>query len=228
MTVHASRIHVSGDSTPLPIDVTAKRSGLYRLFFKRVIDLALVVASLPFILPFLLIVGVMIYAKDGHSPIFKQDRVGLDGKRFKIWKFRTMVPNAEAMLEQYLNQNDEARQEWETKQKLNFDPRITTVGKALRRSSIDELPQLWNVLCGDMSLVGPRPMMPSQQALYPGHGYYRLRPGLTGSWQVTERSTSSFADRAKYDDAYDADVSFALDATIVAKTIGVVLRGTGV
>ena len=228
MTVHASRIHVSGEATPLPLEVTARRGGLYRAFFKRFIDVALVVASLPFILPFLAIVALMISAKDGHSPIFKQERVGLDGKRFKIWKFRTMVPDAEAMLTQYLDSNEDARQEWESKQKLNYDPRITSVGKALRRSSIDELPQLWNVLRGDMSLVGPRPMMPSQQALYPGHGYYRLRPGLTGSWQVTERSQSCFADRAKYDDAYETDLSFTLDATIVAKTVGVVLRGTGI
>lgn len=228
MTVHASRIHVAGESTPLPVNIAAKRGGLYRSFFKRAIDVTLVVASLPFILPFLAIVGLMIFAKDGHSPIFKQERVGFDGKRFKIWKFRTMVPDAEAMLERFLETNDEARAEWEEKQKLNVDPRITSVGRTLRRSSIDELPQLWNVLRGDMSLVGPRPMMPSQQALYPGHGYYRLRPGLTGSWQVTARSESSFADRASFDDAYETDLSFAVDATIVAKTVGVVLRGTGV
>ena len=228
MTVHASRIHAASDLAPLPVNVTSERKGIYRMVFKRVLDVLLVVAALPFILPFLAIVSLMIFAKDGHSPFFLQDRIGINGKRFRMWKFRTMVPDAEASLQRYLDQNDEARIEWETKQKLSFDPRCTSIGRALRRSSIDELPQLWNVLRGDMSLVGPRPMMPNQQALYPGHGYYRLRPGMTGSWQVTARSESSFADRAGYDDTYERDVSFLVDASIVAKTVGVVLRGTGV
>ena len=96
------------------------------------------------------------------------------------------------------------------------------------RQRLDELPQLWNVLKGDMSLVGPRPMMSAQQALYPGHGYYRLRPGMTGSWQVSERNESSFAQRASYDDAYDQSVSFTGDVRIIAQTVGVVLKGTGV
>ena len=117
--------------------------------------------------------------------------------------------------------------EWTSKQKLSNDPRITKFGRILRRTSADELPQLINVLTGDMSLVGPRPMMPSQQALYPGHAYYRLRPGLTGSWQVSERNASTFADRAKYDDSYEQDLSFGTDLGIIARTVGVVLRCTG-
>ena len=228
MTVHASRIQVSNDVTPLPYTVSAQRGGLYRAFFKRVVDVALVVAAAPFVAPVLLILALAIYAKDGKSPFFVQERIGLNGKRFKMWKFRTMVPNAEAMLQRYLDSDDAVREEWETKQKLAFDPRITAIGKFLRKSSADELPQLLNVLKGDMSLVGPRPMLPEQQALYPGHGYYRLRPGMTGSWQITERNESSFADRAGYDDTYEQDLSFAVDAHIVAKTVGVVLRGTGV
>ena len=228
MTVHASRIQVSNEVTPLPYTVSAKRGGVYRAFFKRVIDVALVVVTAPFVLPVLLILALAIFAKDGHSPFFVQERVGKDGKRFKMWKFRTMVPNAEAMLQRYLDSDDDARIEWETKQKLAFDPRITTLGKVLRKSSADELPQLLNVLTGDMSLVGPRPMLPSQQALYPGHGYYRLRPGMTGSWQITARSQSTFADRAGYDDEYEQKLGFIGDARIVAKTVGVVLRGTGV
>ena len=175
----------------------------------------------PFVAPVLLILSIAIYLQDGHSPFFLQERIGKDGKRFKMWKFRTMVPNAEAKLEAYLDQNAEAREEWDTKQKLSFDPRCTKVGKVLRKSSMDELPQLWNVLTGDMSLVGPRPMMPTQQALYPGHGYYRLRPGMTGSWQVSERNESSFAQRASYDDAYDQSVTFSGDVRIIAQTVGV-------
>ncbi len=139
-----------------------------------------------------------------------------------------MVPDAEAHLERHLAQDEAARKEWDEKQKLSVDPRCTGIGRVLRRSSLDELPQLVNVLTGDMSLVGPRPMMPSQQALYPGHAYYRLRPGMTGSWQVSARNESSFADRAYFDDQYEQSLGFATDANIVRKTFGVVLRGTGV
>lgn len=152
----------------------------------------------------------------------------MNGRRFFMWKFRTMVPNAEEHLNRYLAANPQARAEWECKQKLNDDPRITKLGRILRRTSVDELPQLINVLSGDMSLVGPRPMMPCQQALYPGHAYYRLRPGLTGLWQVSERHTSTFAERAIYDDSYESKLSFVTDANILARTVGVVLRATGV
>lgn len=193
---------------------------------KRVLDVTFVLLVLPFLLPFLAIVGVLI-ALDGHSPFFRQERVGLKGQRFFMWKFRTMVPNAESHLQSYLASNADARAEWDERQKLTVDPRITKVGRILRRTSVDELPQLINVLTGEMSLVGPRPMMPSQQALYPGHAYYRLRPGLTGSWQVSERHKSTFADRAIYDDAYETELSFLTDANIIVKTVGVVFRCTG-
>lgn len=187
----------------------------------------IVLAAAPFLIPFLLVVSALV-ALDGHSPFFRQERVGMGGKRFHMWKFRTMVPDAEAHLQSYLASNSEAREEWERKQKLTRDPRITAIGQLLRRTSVDELPQLLNVLVGDMSLVGPRPMMPCQQALYPGHAYYRLRPGLTGSWQVSERHTSSFAERAVYDDSYETQLTFANDVRILAKTVGVVFRCTGV
>ena len=97
-----------------------------------------------------------------------------------------------------------------------------------RRTSLDELPQLLNVILGEMSLVGPRPMMPSQQKLYSGRAYYRLRPGMTGSWQVSDRNETTFAARASFDDAYESELGFATDARILAQTIGVMLRGTGV
>ena len=228
MTLHASSIQASGEIAPLTPTNNLRNRGVYARVFKRVFDIALVVASLPFVAPFLLVITAAIYATDGHSPIFRQERIGRNGKRFNIWKFRTMVPNAEELLEEHLAGNDGARAEWDEKQKLSYDPRCTVIGRVLRRSSLDELPQIMNVLKGDMSLVGPRPMMPSQQALYPGHGYYRLRPGMTGSWQVSARNESSFADRARYDDLYESNLGFARDAFIVCKTFGVVLRGTGV
>ncbi len=204
-----------------------KKRGPYVAGLKRALDLAVVLAAVPFLVPFFLVVGALI-AVDGHNPFFRQERVGLNGRRFHMWKFRTMVPDAEALLKRHLAADPDARAEWDSNQKLKNDPRITKVGRILRRTSVDELPQLINVLTGEMSLVGPRPMMPSQQALYPGHAYYRLRPGLTGLWQVSERHTSTFAERAVYDDAYETQLCFATDAGILARTVGVVLRATGV
>jgi exopolysaccharide production protein ExoY len=146
---------------------------------------------------------------------------------FRCWKLRTMVPGAEQVLEQHLAQNPGARAEWDTYQKLSCDPRITRIGHALRKTSLDEIPQLWNVLRGDMSLVGPRPMLPEQYSLYPGSSYFELRPGLTGPWQVSERHTSAFADRGRYDDQYAVDLSLAADLRILASTFLVVLQRRG-
>lgn len=221
--MHSSKFRLA-DTQAISSSVESK--GLYALGLKRTLDFVIVALALPFLIPFFLIVSLLTML-DGHSPFFFQERIGLDGKRFRMWKFRTMVPNAEEKLQQYLADNPEARAEWDSNQKLKNDPRITRVGRILRRTSVDELPQLLNVLFGDMSLVGPRPMMVCQQALYPGHGYYRLRPGLTGSWQVSERHTSTFAERATYDDAYEENVTFANDVRILGKTVGVVLRCTG-
>ena len=228
MTVHvtnvASRSAANVDS--LPISGPIKSNSLYRSGFKRIIDLALVLCALPFVAPFLALIALAI-ASDGHSPIFRQERVGRDGRRFTMWKFRTMVPQAEALLESHLSENTDARREWNAKQKLAIDPRCTRIGRALRRTSLDELPQIINVLAGDMSLIGPRPMLPQQQALYPGRSYYNLRPGMTGLWQVSKRNQSAFAERAFYDDSYDMTLSAWQDLKILFKTVSVVFRGTG-
>lgn len=225
MTVHASRIEVSTKVFPT---TQTEANGHYRMMFKRVFDLALVILSLPFVLPFMALVALAIFMSDGGSPLFRQERIGKDGRRFQIWKFRSMVVDAESQLQRHLNAHPEAKVEWETKQKLSIDPRCTALGRLLRCTSIDELPQVFNVLAGDMSLVGPRPMMPAQQAMYPGQAYYRLRPGMTGSWQIASRSTSDFADRAAYDDHYNINLTLVEDMSILARTIGAVLRGTGV
>lgn len=227
MTVHASRIEVSARVPGIAGASNSKRVGVYRAGAKRLFDLVAVLMALPFLLPFYAIVAALI-AADGHSPIFRQERVGKDGRRFMMLKFRTMVPDAEAKLEGHLSANPDAQVEWDSKQKLADDPRVTKLGALLRRTSIDELPQLINVLKGDMSLVGPRPMMPCQQALYPGHAYYNLRPGVTGPWQVSERSKGAFADRAHFDDMYDLSLSFFGDMKLLLKTVLVVFRGTGV
>lgn len=203
-----------------------KQFGLYRSILKRGIDVLAVLLSLPVILPLLAVLALAI-SLDGHSPFYRQKRLGRNGRIFTLWKLRSMVAGAEALLDAHLSADPAAREEWTLTQKLKKDPRITAIGRILRKSSADELPQLWNVLRGDMSLVGPRPMMPDQAPLYPGTAYYALRPGITGSWQVSVRNDSSFADRARFDTNYERQVSVATDFAILLATVRVVLRGTG-
>jgi len=172
--------------------------GFYAQYFKRFIDLCFILMTTPVVLP---IVGLfaLLAKMDGGPAFYAQKRVGRDGRIFECWKIRSMVTDAEKVLEQYLAENPEANAEWLVSQKLRNDPRITQIGKFIRKSSIDELPQLWCVFKGEMSLVGPRPFMPEQKPLYKGNAYYMLRPGLTGFWQVSDRNQSSFASRAVYD-----------------------------
>ena len=200
--------------------------GAYRRFFKRVIDVAVILAAAPVVLPMVTGLAVLV-ARDGGSPFYTQERVGKGGKVFRMWKLRSMVMDADARMEGYLAQNPEAKAEWDSTQKLRNDPRITPFGHFLRRSSLDELPQLWNVLKGDMSLVGPRPMMVSQQPIYPGTAYYNLRPGITGYWQTAGRNKTTFEARAEFDAAYEDEVTLVTDLRILARTVGVVLKGTG-
>lgn len=198
----------------------------YARYVKRAIDLAAVLICLPIVVP-VIAIGAVLAALGGPSAFYTQMRVGRDGRHFRLWKLRTMVPDAEAKLEAHLAQNQEACAEWAVTQKLKNDPRITPMGHFLRRTSLDELPQLWNVLKGDMSLVGPRPMLPEQQASYPGHAYYDLRPGITGNWQVSSRNNSAFVERAGFDDAYGREISLWTDLRLLARTCVIVLRATG-
>jgi len=193
---------------------------------KPLLDSLVVLLAAPFVVPVVALLALLV-ARDGSSAFYSQKRVGKDGRLYTMWKLRSMVADADAKLEAHLAANPEARAEWDADQKLKNDPRITRFGALLRKTSMDELPQLWNVLKGDMSLVGPRPMMPSQMAMYPGQSYYNLRPGITGSWQVSARNASTFADRAKFDNAYDADVSLLEDIRILKATVRVVVKGTG-
>jgi lipopolysaccharide/colanic/teichoic acid biosynthesis glycosyltransferase len=188
--------------------------------------MVLVLLGAPFVLPLVLVLAVLV-ALDGGRPFYRQDRVGKNGRIYRMWKLRSMEVDADERLSAYLRNNPAARAEWDHSQKLRQDPRITRIGRLIRRTSLDELPQLWNVLRGDMSLVGPRPMMPSQRALYPGDAYYALRPGVTGLWQVSARNECGFAARASYDTEYYRTLSFGTDLRILAATIRVVMRGTG-
>ena len=204
----------------------ARRNSTYRRVVKRGLDLVLVLLAAPIVLP---VVGILalIVALDGGNPFYGQGRIGRGGRIYRMWKLRTMVADADARLEACLRDDPAMRAEWAAKQKLIDDPRITPVGRVLRKTSLDELPQLWNVVTGEMSLVGPRPMMVAQRSLYPGSDYYDLRPGITGLWQISDRNDSSFADRARFDEVYNRTLSLPLDIGILASTIRVVLRGTG-
>lgn len=200
--------------------------GAYAHGAKRALDIFLVLISLPVTLPLIAVFAALVALKGGR-PFYTQDRVGRGGRIFRMWKLRTMEPEADRNLENYLAHDPALRAEWDAHQKLRKDPRITALGHLLRKSSMDELPQIWNVLRGDMSLVGPRPMMPQQQQLYSGSAYYRLRPGLTGLWQISARNESLFSYRSACDSRYERRLSLLLDVKIILFTFIVVLRGTG-
>ena len=213
-------------SAPMGYVSVPRRPGVYRNAMKRLIDVLVVCASSVVVVPAIAVMAFLV-SREGHSPFYFGQRVGRNGRIFWMVKLRTMVPNAERFLEAYLAENPEARAEWEATQKLKCDPRITRFGRFLRRTSLDELLQLWNVLKGDMSLVGPRPMMPEQRILYHGTAYYALRPGITGSWQVSVRNDSEFSERARFDREYDFRLSLIEDIRLLAKTFLVVVRATG-
>lgn len=199
---------------------------IYQKAGKRVLDICFVLMALPIVLP-VVVVAACLLTLEGGRPFYRQDRIGRNGRVFSMVKLRSMVPHADRMLAAYLEANPEALAEWSEKQKLTNDPRITRLGGLLRKTSLDELPQLWNVLMGDMSIVGPRPMMVSQKHLYPGTAYYSVRPGITGLWQISRRHTSSFAARTHFDAFYCRTISLKKDLQIILRTVTVVLRGTG-
>jgi len=198
----------------------------YRVAGKRLFDITLILMA---IVPILVVVLTLacIVALDGGKPFYFQNRVGKNGRIFRMIKLRSMARDADKVLAAYLASNPKAKAEWDLRQKLRHDPRITRFGQFIRATSLDELPQVFNVLLGDMSLVGPRPMMPEQRRLYPGKEYYAMRPGITGFWQVSVRNESSFSQRSSFDRAYYFDISLKTDVQVIAKTVGVVLRATG-
>ena len=197
---------------------------------KRVFDLTLSVLMLPILLPTILIIGVLIKL-DSRGPIFyTQERVGKNGKKFKVIKFRSMYTNADELLKEFLEKNPELRQEYEIFRKLKNDPRVTKVGRFLRKTSLDELPQIFNVLKGEMSLVGPRPVTKEEidkyykdYAIY----YYEVLPGITGLWQISGRSDTSYDERVELDVWYVKNWNLWLDIVILIKTIKVVLKREG-
>lgn len=220
--------HRGSETTAQHAAIYAVRGGAYRAIGKRLLDLTLIVMILPIIMPIIVMVALALLVA-GHSPFYSQQRLGRGGRVFRIWKFQTMYPDADKMLVALLEVDPVRRAEWQSTQKLKSDPRITRIGSYLRKTSIDELPQLWNVLKGDMSLLGPRPMMPDQKHLYgPAFPVYAsLRPGISGMWQVSERNESHFQRRAELDIEYARDLSLATDLRLVWQTLRTVLYSTG-
>ncbi|WP_274846424.1 sugar transferase [Phaeobacter sp. QD34_24] len=202
-------------------------NGIYAWGGKRALDLALTLLSLPVTLPVMLLCALALVI-EGGNPFYTQERLGQNGKRFRILKLRTMVRDADTCLQDYLERDAALKREWESTQKLKNDPRITPVGRILRVTSLDELPQLWNVIKGEMSLVGPRPMMTDQLPLYGDpRDYFDVKPGLTGLWQVSARNESTFAFRAAADSEYCRGLGLANDMKLIWRIFGVVAKGTG-
>jgi exopolysaccharide production protein ExoY len=196
---------------------------------KRTVDIVGSLIALILLAPLLCVVGLLICVVDPGPVIYAQERVGKAGRLFRCLKFRTMLMNADEILERVLESDLAARAEWQRLHKLRRDPRVTKFGRFLRMSSIDELPQLLNVLKGDMSLVGPRPVVLDESYMY-GHrfrNYCMVKPGLTGLWQVNGRNNTTYRRRVALDVIYSRRMSLAFDFRILCRTIPVILRGEG-
>ncbi|WP_395543675.1 sugar transferase [Neotabrizicola sp. sgz301269] len=196
---------------------------------KRVFDLLLVAMMIPVALPVVALMWLLVRL-DGGPGFYSQPRIGRDGRTFRCWKLRSMAVNAEERLRELCEADPKIAREWAENQKLANDPRITRIGQFLRKSSLDELPQLWNILVGDMSIVGPRPFLPEQQDLYTragGRAYFLMRPGVTGEWQVYGRSATRFVDRIRFDEGYYDNASLGQDVRLLMGTARVVVRMTG-
>lgn len=202
-------------------------SSSYR-FFKRSIDIAIAGGLLVALSPFMLAVVGLIRA-GGASPLFSHSRIGKHGRTFQCYKFRTMVMDADRVLNAHLANNLEAREEWSRDHKLRNDPRVTALGRFLRRTSLDELPQLINVLKGDMALVGPRPVVHEELEKYGDalREYLSVRPGVTGLWQVSGRNDTGYAQRVALDAWYVRNRSVLLDMRILVRTLAVPFGGRG-
>ena len=196
---------------------------------KRVFDLVVTMIALVLMSPVMALIALIIRAQDGGPALYSQERVGLGGRMFRCLKFRSMVPDGDATLAAHLSANPAAAREWALNRKLRDDPRITPIGTFLRKTSLDELPQLFNVLRGEMSLVGPRPVVAAELARYDlaKVHYLRSRPGLTGLWQISGRSHTSYRQRIEFDRTYVNRWNFFWDISIIARTIPALLFRSG-
>ena len=196
---------------------------------KRALDVFLVVLATPLLLPIVLFLSLAVAFTSPGPIFFSHRRICRDGRFFSMWKFRTMCANSAEVLDRYLAEHPEARREWMSSHKLRHDPRVTPLGRFLRKYSLDELPQIWNVLGGEMSLVGPRPIVAAEAEKYGERFdcYTSVKPGLTGLWQVSGRSSTTYAERVALDCAYVHAWSMAMDVKILCRTLQCVVTTDG-
>lgn len=242
---HVSRVYVLPKISKLPLinseffnSINHKGMALYvknkllhntersiKLVFDKLFSIALFILFLPILLP----LYAVSYISSGGHPIYKQRRIGKNGKLFNIYKFRTMKIDADKILEEILENDPTLKAQWESEFKLKDDPRITKIGKILRRTSLDELPQIYNVFQGKMSLVGPRPIIKDEIANYGEYfDYFKaVKPGITGLWQVSGRNDISYEERVRLDVWYVRNWSMELDIMILVKTAAIILGRKG-
>ncbi len=227
--VDAIEAEALGESKVMFLKVRNNLAHWYNRAWKRLFDLTLSILGMVVVLPAGLVICLLIYLDSPGPVMFSHRRVGQHGREFPCYKFRSMVPNAEDVLEKYLASHPEARAEWERDFKLKDDPRVTKVGAFLRKTSLDELPQLLNVIKGEMSLVGPRPIVQAEIEKYGDYFYdfCLVPPGITGIWQVNGRSDTGYDERVRMDSWYVHNWSVWIDMVYLLKTIGVVLERKG-
>lgn len=219
-------------SENLPIEVCSVKTeyNFIEKVIKRFVDILGAICGIILLVPVTIVVFFINIFKGEKSKIFfKQKRIGRNGKLFEIYKFQTMIPNADEYLKEYLSKNEEAKIEYKKYKKLKNDPRVTPVGNFLRKTSLDEFPQFINVLIGNMTLVGPRPYLPREIDDMGEYYNYIIKctPGITGPWQISGRSNTNFEDRLKIDKEYYENLSLKNDALILFKTVKNILNKTG-
>jgi lipopolysaccharide/colanic/teichoic acid biosynthesis glycosyltransferase len=216
-------------SKPVVVSSRIGRYGLPQNPLTRVFDVALILLASPYLLFFFLLISILIMLDSRGGVLYRQTRIGKGGRRFQALKFRTMVLDADQILQRYLDESPELKAEWSATHKLKQDPRVTRVGAILRKLSLDEMPQFWNILIGDMSLIGPRPIVDAEIERYGKcfELYIQARPGLTGLWQVSGRSDTTYQQRVELDEYYLLNRSLKLDLMILLKTVYVVLGRKG-
>lgn len=229
--LNAAGFSLEAHATPVrswPATASPRRFFRYRVV-KRVMDVALVLLLSPVLLPLVAAIAIVIKMSSPGPVFFSHRRIRNHGDFFSMWKFRTMCVNSAEVLEEYLRMHPEARAEWRKTHKLKSDPRVTRVGEFLRKTSLDELPQFWNVFAGSMSLVGPRPIVAAEVEKYGEFfaDYCLVKPGLTGLWQVSGRSTTTYPERVQIDRRYAQEWSLSGDVVILLRTFRSVVNQDG-
>ena len=216
-------------SNTVMVSDTKDHNGVPQNPWGRFFDITVILLASPYIFLFFLVISILIILDSRGGALYSQTRIGKGGRKFKALKFRTMILNADQKLQQYLEESPELKAEWLATHKLKRDPRVTRVGAILRKLSLDELPQFWNILVGEMSLIGPRPIVDAEIERYGKcfELYIQARPGLTGLWQVSGRSDTSYKRRVELDEYYLLNRSIKLDLLILVKTVFVVLGRKG-